>query len=121
MNSRAVLRQNMAIRTSHKGVINSSPRGVSSTTSFPSILETHSDSSAKVEARNVQVDKPATFISWSNRHVDNTSQKRSPRFKDYNNKAKEAQASSWNISEAELNISKYSSPIHFLQLFCNHP
>ncbi|KAG6724945.1 hypothetical protein I3842_02G008800 [Carya illinoinensis] len=101
MDSCAVLRQDMATRVSHKGGINSSLRGVSSTPSFPSILETHGDSSTKVEVRNMQVDKPAKFISWSKGQIPNTTQKRSPRFKDFNN-SMEAQASSWNISEEEI-------------------
>lgn len=111
MESHAVLRRDMATQMSPEGSINSTPRGKSSFSatppSFPSIVETQGDNSPKLEVRDVQVDKRATVIRWSKRHKTNVSKKGLPHVEDFNKDAREAQASSWDIAEAEMNISKY--------------
>ncbi|KAE7999618.1 hypothetical protein FH972_004026 [Carpinus fangiana] len=110
MECHAVLRRDMATQMSPEGSINSSPRGKSSFSptppSFPSIMETQGDNSPKLEVRDVQVDKRATVIRWSKRQKTYVTKKGLPHVEDFNKHAKEAQASSWDIAEAEMNISK---------------
>ncbi|XP_041004286.1 uncharacterized protein LOC121249626 [Juglans microcarpa x Juglans regia] len=109
MDSRAVSRRDMATQMSPEGGINSSPRANSSFSSTPpsftSIVETQAGSSTKVEVKDVQVDKRATVINWSKKHIANMTKKRSPHVEDFNND-KETRAASWDIAEAEMNISK---------------
>ena len=81
-------------------------------------METQGDNSPKLEVRDVQVDKRATVTRWSKRQKTYVTKKGLPHVEDFNKHAKEAQASSWDIAEAEMNISKYVFSTVFLQLSC---
>ncbi len=111
--SGGVSRRDMATQMSPEIEVHSSPRGKSPLSHptpppFPSnIVETQGDNSAKLEVRDVQVDKRATVIRWSKRRTTNVVKKRLPHVEDLNKNAMEAQASSWNVAESEMNISKY--------------
>lgn len=112
LDSGAVSRRDMATQMSPESGFHSSPRGKSpfSPTHQPlpsNIVETEGDNSAKLEIRDVEVDKRATVIRWSKRRTSNVNKKGLPHVEDLNKNAEEAQASSWNIAESEMNISKY--------------
>ncbi|KAM4117926.1 hypothetical protein ACB094_02G162100 [Castanea mollissima] len=111
VDSGAVSRRDMATQMSPECGFHSSPRGRSpfSPTHQPlpsNIVETEGDNSAKLEIRDVEVDKRATVIRWSKRRTSNVNKKGLPHVDDLNKNAEEAQASSWNIAESEMNISK---------------
>ncbi|KAH7566587.1 hypothetical protein ACOSP7_023148 [Xanthoceras sorbifolium] len=108
--SHGVSRRDMATQMSPEDSTHSSPRVRSSLCpSPPSILpvvESQSDHPAKMEVREVQVDKGATIISWSKRHGSRRIKKGVPDFEDFYQSATGTCKSSWDISEAATSISK---------------
>lgn len=66
----------------------------------------HSNCSAKLEVRDVQVDKGVTLTSQSRKDGTMMSKRRSPDVKDI--------VSSWNTTEAPKKTSKYVPLIHLL-------
>lgn len=102
MVSRVVSRRDMATQMSPRDSTGSSPKGRSSfSTSPPSILpivESHSNDSAKLEIRDVQVDKRATVTKQAKKHGMRKIKNGSPDVKNL--------TSSWDIAEAANNMSK---------------
>ncbi|THG00096.1 hypothetical protein TEA_012392 [Camellia sinensis var. sinensis] len=102
MVSRVVSRRDMATQMSPRDSTGSSPKGRSSfSTSPPSILpivESHSNDSAKLEIRDVQVDKRATVTKQAKKHGVRKIKNGSPDVKNL--------TSSWDIAEAANNMSK---------------
>ncbi|KAK3015464.1 hypothetical protein RJ639_006826 [Escallonia herrerae] len=94
--SRVVPRRDMATQMSPIGSSHTSPKRRSSFSSsalpLPPTVELHNKHSAKVEVRDVQEDKGATFTRHSNRHVVRMMKKDSPDVKGL--------ASPWDIAEA---------------------
>ncbi|KAA8547097.1 hypothetical protein F0562_003526 [Nyssa sinensis] len=95
MVSRVVSRRDMATQMSPEGSTHASPKGrLSFSTSPPSILppvKPHSNQSAKLEVRDVQVDKRATVIRHSRKkHSSDV----------------DGLTSSWDIAESTKNTSK---------------
>lgn len=89
----------MATQMSPEGSSQSSP-------TFPH--EPQSDHPAKLEIREVQVDKRATMISWSKKHGSRMIKKGVPDIEELYQNPTGTCASSWDISEAATSISKYA-------------
>lgn len=103
--SRVVSRRDMATQMSPADSTRSSvtsPKDRLSFSTSPSILpvlEPYSNHSAKLEIRDVQVDKRVTVTGQSRKHGARTKQNESPIVEDL--------TSTWDISKATRDISKY--------------
>ncbi|KAJ9170692.1 hypothetical protein P3X46_018782 [Hevea brasiliensis] len=105
--TRIISRRDMATQMSPEGSTSSSPRGRSS--SPPSVSpagQSESDHPAKLEIREVQVDKRATLISRTARHGSCTTKKGLPDIQDINENATDARISSWDVAVASSDFSK---------------
>lgn len=102
MLSSNVSRRDMATQMSPKRSSHSSLQEWSSLSPFPSsllpIVEPHSDHSAKLEVRDVQVDKWASVIRWSKRY--GARKKDSLDAEDLYKSAMEGQGTSWDFAGA---------------------
>ncbi|POO02808.1 Remorin, C-terminal [Trema orientale] len=110
--SRAVSQRDMANQMSPKDCVHSSNVGRSSFASSPpallSIMEQQSDHSGKLEVKDVQVDKRATMIRWSRRRGIRISRKgQADVNNDFNENALGVSASSFDVSEAAMDKSKW--------------
>ena len=96
----------MATQMSPQGRTCSSPRGRSSSPpSIPPVEQT--DHPAKLEIREVQVDKRATLVSSkTTRHGSRTGKKGLPGVQDTKKNASDPHISSWDISEESSDFSK---------------
>lgn len=104
---RIISRRDMATQMSPEGSTNSSCRGRSSSPpSTDPVLEPQSDRPAKLEIREVQVDKRATVIRWSKRPGSRRIKRGQPDVEEFNPNAADAQSSSWDISEEVSDFSK---------------
>ncbi|XP_065876217.1 uncharacterized protein [Euphorbia lathyris] len=99
--SRAISRRDMATQMSPEGSTSSSPQRSSSPPSIPP-----ADHPAKLEIREVQVDKRATLISKTTRHDSFRTKKRLADVEDFNHNATASGISSWDVSEASSEFSK---------------
>ncbi|GMN30128.1 hypothetical protein TIFTF001_002696 [Ficus carica] len=72
-----------------------------------SIVEQQSDHLAKLEVRDVQVDKGATTIRWSKKRGLRMSKKGQPDANDFGENAVGVSASSFDVSEAATDYSKW--------------
>lgn len=98
----------MATQMSPEGSTHSSCRGRSSSPpSTDPVLEPQSDHPAKLEIREVQVDKRATVIRWSKRPGSRRIKRGQPDVEEFNPNAADAHSSSWDISEEVSDFSKY--------------
>ncbi|KAK1586720.1 hypothetical protein Q3G72_005488 [Acer saccharum] len=95
--SRAVSRRDMATQMSPEDGSHPSP---------PSILPVVEDHPAKLEVREVQVDKRATIINRSKRHGSRRIKKGVPDFENLYQNAADTCKSSWDLSEEATSISK---------------
>ncbi|KAK2657478.1 hypothetical protein Ddye_010530 [Dipteronia dyeriana] len=95
--SRAVSRRDMATQMSPDDSSHPSP---------PSILLGVEDHPAKLQVREVQVDKRATIISRSKRHGSRRIKKGVPDFEDFYQNAADTCKSAWDLSEEATSISK---------------
>lgn len=104
---RIISRRDMATQMSPEGSTHSSCRGRSSSppTTDP-VPEPQSDHPAKLEIREVQVDKRATVIRWSKRPGSRRIKRGQPDVEEFNSNAADAQSSSWDISEEVSDFSK---------------
>ncbi|XP_050208273.1 uncharacterized protein LOC126657608 [Mercurialis annua] len=98
--NRVLSRRDMATQMSPEGSTCSSPRGRSS--SPPSLPPVEP---ARLEIREVQVDKRATLVSRTTRHGSGGSM-RKKHAQDNNQNASNSHISSWEISEASSEFSK---------------
>ncbi|KDP31937.1 hypothetical protein JCGZ_12398 [Jatropha curcas] len=103
--NRVVSRRDMATQMSPEGSTCSSPRARSSSPSSIPALE-QSDLSAKLDIREVQVDKRATLISRTRRHGSSITKKGLPDVQDSNQNPIDPRISSWDVSEASSEFSK---------------
>ncbi|EEF38786.1 uncharacterized protein LOC8262905 [Ricinus communis] len=103
--TRVISRRDMATQMSPEGSTCSSPRERSSSPpSIPPVEQ--SDHPAKLEIREVQVDKRATLVSRTTRHGSRRSKKGLPDVQDINQNASDSRISLWNVSEASSEFSK---------------
>ncbi|KAJ8764540.1 hypothetical protein K2173_006280 [Erythroxylum novogranatense] len=102
-----VSRRDMATQMSPEGSNHSFARR-SYPPSIPPEVESEKEHAAKVEVREVRIDKRSTMIRWSKskRHGSCVSWKGSGGVKDYNQNRGEAWKSSWDISDAASDFSK---------------
>ncbi|XP_027075072.1 uncharacterized protein [Coffea arabica] len=100
--SRVISRRDVATQMSPEGSTYSSPKGNSSFSAFPlpipAAVEQHNYNSAKVEIRDVQVDKGATITRQSKKLGARRMRRKSSDFKEL--------ASPWDISGAAKTLSK---------------
>ena len=72
-----------------------------------SLAEQQSDHSDQSEVKDVEVEKRATMVRWSKRRGIRFSKKGPPDDNDFNENAVEVRTSSFDITEAAMDISKY--------------
>lgn len=115
MVSRAASRRDMATQMSPDGSTNSSPKGLSLPSPLPPsllpIVEPHSDHSAILEVRDVQVDKWATVLRWSKRYGTRTSKKNSLDVEESYKSSVEPRNSSWDIEDAAKKLQREEAKI----------
>ncbi|KAJ6919587.1 hypothetical protein NC651_013515 [Populus alba x Populus x berolinensis] len=103
---RIISRRDMATQMSPESSTHSSCRGRSSSPpSTDPVLEPQSDHPAKLEIREVQVDKRATVIRWSKRPGSRRIKRGQPDVEEFNSNAADV-SSSWDISEEVSDFSK---------------
>ncbi|XVE70092.1 hypothetical protein DITRI_Ditri10aG0043700 [Diplodiscus trichospermus] len=108
--SRTVSRRDMATQMSPQGSTHSSPKGSPffspSTPSLP-LMELQGIHSSKSEVRDVQVDEKVTVTRWSKKHRARNTGKNSEIVDDWRKRAVDTKTSTWDVTEAGKNISKY--------------
>lgn len=107
MVSHVASRRDMATQMSPGSSTNSSPRGkFSFSPSTRSVAELQNDHPAKLEVREVQVDKGSTTISWSKRHGSRRIKKGLPGVEEFYQNVAGTCAPSLDLSEVAASISK---------------
>lgn len=115
MVSRVVSRRDMATQMSPESSTNSSPRGKSSfSPAVRSVAELQNDHPAKLEVREVQIDKGSTTISWSKRHRSRRIKSGFPDVDEFYQNVTGTCAPSLDLSEVAASISKYAMFIFFI-------
>lgn len=105
--SRVVSRRDMATQMSPGSSTNSSPRGKSSfSPAVRSVAELQNDHPAKLEVREVQIDKGSTAISWSKRHRSRRIKNGFPDVDEFYQNVTATCAPSLDLSEVAASISK---------------
>lgn len=115
MVSHVASRRDMATQMSPESSTNSSPRGkFSFSPSTHSVAELQNDHPAKLEVREVQVDKGSTTICWSKRHGSRRIKKGLPGVEEFYQNVAGTCAPSLDLSEVAASISKYAMFIFFI-------
>lgn len=97
----------MATQMSPEDSTSSTPRGRSSSPpSVSPIEQSEGDHPAKLEIREVQVDKRATMVSRTAWHGSCITKKGLPDVQDINENAADVHISSWDVAEASSDFSK---------------
>lgn len=104
--------------TSHSSIPSPTERD-SSPPSIPPVQKSPIEIPAKLEVREVQVDKRATMIRGSKRHSHSScqSQKAVPDVDDFGHSLSEVRSSSWDISDIATDFSRYIQRFSFLYSF----
>lgn len=105
--ARVISRRDMATQMSPEGSVSLSPRGRSSSPpSVPPLQQSENEHPAKLEIREVQVDKKATLISRPAKRGSCTSKKGWPGVQDAYQNATDAHVSSWDVPDASSDFPK---------------
>ncbi|OAY35408.1 uncharacterized protein LOC110628079 isoform X2 [Manihot esculenta] len=105
--ARVISRRDMATQMSPEGSVSLSPIGRSSSPpSVPPLQQSENEHPAKLEIREVQVDKKATLISRPAKRGSCTSKKGWPGVQDAYQNATDAHVSSWDVPDASSDFPK---------------